>query len=162
MQSASNQLSLTVLEHDEPEVQEQIRELLRTFNRITVPEAYTDWSSQRTYDLIYRDEQGEIAGAILNKLYWGDMYIAYLFVREDMRGQDIGSRLIEQSEQAAIERDCTYMWVTTFSWQARGFYEKHGFRIVGEMQNHPPGHSLYTLRKDFTDENTSQQTASSE
>jgi GNAT superfamily N-acetyltransferase len=158
----NNALTLTILEQDEPELQEQVKELLRTFNRTTVPDAYTDWSNPRPYDLIYRDEQGEVVAGMLNKIYWGCMYISFLFVRDDLRGQDIGSRLIEQAERAAIERGCAYLWLTTFSWQARGFYEKHGFRVVGEMQNHPPGHSLYTLRKDVGPAgSTSPQAASS-
>jgi GNAT superfamily N-acetyltransferase len=160
MQREQHQLSLTILEQDEPEVQEQVKELLRAFNRATVPDAYVDWSNPRTYDLIYRDQQGEIAAGMLNKIYWGGMYISFLFVQEQFRSQDIGSKLLEQAEQKAIEEGCTYMWVTTFSWQARGFYEKRGFRVVGEMENHPPGHSLYTMRKDFANVVNSQQQVS--
>jgi len=33
----------------------------------------------------------------------------------------------------------------------RGFYEKNGFRIVGQLDDYPPGQIRYTLRKDLKD-----------
>jgi ribosomal protein S18 acetylase RimI-like enzyme len=41
------------------------------------------------------------------------------------------------------------VWLDTFSFQARGFYEKLGYTVFGEIENHPPGHSRFFLRKIF-------------
>jgi hypothetical protein len=36
----------------------------------------------------------------------------------------------------------------TFSFQARRFYEKEGYRVVGELADYLPGETLYWVRKD--------------
>ncbi len=39
---------------------------------------------------------------------------------------------------------------TTYSFQARGFYEKLGYRLAGQIDDYPPGRSYYWLRKGFS------------
>jgi RimJ/RimL family protein N-acetyltransferase len=65
------------------------------------------------------------------------------------RGQGYGRRLLALAEQAAQERGCRYAQLTTYSFQARGFYEKAGYRVVGALTDYPPGETYYWLRKDF-------------
>jgi hypothetical protein len=40
-------------------------------------------------------------------------------------------------------------FLDTFSFQARGFYEKLGYRAVGVLDNHPAGHQHYFMTKRF-------------
>jgi len=40
-------------------------------------------------------------------------------------------------------------FLDTFSFQARPFYERHGYECFGELRDHPPGHSHYFMRKLF-------------
>ena len=35
----------------------------------------------------------------------------------------------------------------TFSFQARPFYEKLGYRVFGTLENHPSGHQHYLMTK---------------
>ncbi len=35
----------------------------------------------------------------------------------------------------------------TFSFQARGFYEALGYEVFGRLEEYPPGHERYFLRK---------------
>ena len=46
-------------------------------------------------------------------------------------------------------RGCSQVMLTTYSFQARGFYEKEGYRVVGEMADYPPGATYYWMRKDL-------------
>jgi hypothetical protein len=39
--------------------------------------------------------------------------------------------------------------LTTYSFQARGFYEKEGYSVVGEMAGYPPGATYFWMRKDL-------------
>ena len=39
------------------------------------------------------------------------------------------------------------MYLSTYSFQARPFYEKYGYEVVGEIPDHPPGHSLFFIEK---------------
>jgi GNAT superfamily N-acetyltransferase len=61
----------------------------------------------------------------------------------------VGSRLIADAEQAARGEGCIGAWLDTFSFQARGFYEKQGYRVVGEIPDHPVGGARYFLSKLF-------------
>ena len=44
-------------------------------------------------------------------------------------------------------RGCRYAHLDTFSYQARPFYDRLGYRLFGELENYPPGHSRFFLRK---------------
>ncbi len=37
--------------------------------------------------------------------------------------------------------------LTTYEFQARTFYEAHGYQVVGEIKDYPPGSSYYTMVK---------------
>jgi hypothetical protein len=52
-------------------------------------------------------------------------------------------------EEEATRRGCKYAYLDTLSFQARGFYEKHGYTVFGELAHFPPGHRKYFLKKDL-------------
>ena len=83
---------------------------------------------------------------------WGGCFFDWCVVRllvvpEQARGQGLGRRLMAQAESFAIERGCEGIWLDTFSFQARGFYEKLGFSIFGTLDGHPRGGSRIFLQK---------------
>ena len=45
--------------------------------------------------------------------------------------------------------------LTTFSFQARGFYEKYGYCVAGAMEDYPPGATYFWMRKEFAPDVTS-------
>jgi ribosomal protein S18 acetylase RimI-like enzyme len=73
-------------------------------------------------------------------------------VSAELRGQGWGRRLIEAAEAVGVKRGCQYVWLDTYSFQARPFYEKLGYRVFGQLPDHPPGHTRFfmfkTLRND--------------
>lgn len=100
-------------------------------------------------DYFLRDATGAIVGGLTADTYWSWLVIDTLWLREDLRGQGYGHRLLALAEGAAQERGCRYAQLTTYSFQARGFYEKAGYRVVGQLADYPPGETYYWLRKDF-------------
>jgi hypothetical protein len=56
---------------------------------------------------------------------------------------------MNEAEAEAIRRGCRGAWLDTFSFQARGFYERPGYSIFGTIENFPPGHRRFFLKKDF-------------
>ena len=50
-------------------------------------------------------------------------------------------------EQAAKERGCTYAHLDTFSFQARPFYEALGYEVFGILDDYPPGHHKFFMKK---------------
>ena len=58
-------------------------------------------------------------------------------------------QLMNDAEREAIRRGCRGAWLDTYSFQARGFYERLGYTIFGTIDNYPPGHSRIFLKKTF-------------
>jgi GNAT superfamily N-acetyltransferase len=54
-----------------------------------------------------------------------------------------------RAETWSRERGLAGMWLDTFAFQARPFYEKLGFSVFGEIENHPRGSSRFFLQKRF-------------
>jgi hypothetical protein len=53
---------------------------------------------------------------------------------------------VAQAEGRARERGCHSAWLDTFSFQARGFYEKLGYEEFGRLE-YPPDHYRHFMRK---------------
>ncbi len=65
------------------------------------------------------------------------VYLDLLFVDEKYRSNDIGTYLIKQVELFAQGNKCVGIKAEIWIFQARNFYEKMGFTICGELDNHP-------------------------
>ncbi|WP_334302516.1 GNAT family N-acetyltransferase [Terrisporobacter petrolearius] len=62
-----------------------------------------------------QDEEGQkIAGLIVNT-HGNWLSIKFLWVSEELRGQNIGSSILNQAEKTAKERGCKYSFLDTFS-----------------------------------------------
>jgi GNAT superfamily N-acetyltransferase len=94
-------------------------------------------------------ESDELLGGLWGGTSYSYLHIELLYLPEDLRGAGLGRKLMEQAEQEAIQRGCQGVWLDTFSFQARGFYERIGYTVFGTFEDYPPGHSRFFLRKTF-------------
>ena len=69
------------------------------------------------------------------------------FIPEDLRRDGLGASLLAQAEREARARGCHGAWLDTYSFQARGFYERQGYSVFGRIDDYPPGHCRYFLSK---------------
>lgn len=97
--------------------------------------------------LVLRDDQGGIAGGAIGETNWGWLHLSVLAVSSELRGQGWGMRLVREMERLARDRGCHHVWVDTFSFQARPFYERLGFKIFGTLPNYPADQERYFLSK---------------
>jgi ribosomal protein S18 acetylase RimI-like enzyme len=127
-----------------------LSEQIRSFNNVVSPHHLAiRTAGAQTLNVLMRDAQGAIAGGLAGSPYWGWMEVDKLWIGEPLRGLGYGRRLLLAAETEARQRGCTRVFLSTFSFQARGFYEKHGYRVVGQLDDYPPGAAFYWLRKDF-------------
>jgi ribosomal protein S18 acetylase RimI-like enzyme len=75
------------------------------------------------------------------------MHVNFVWVTEALRGQRHGTRLMDAAESFAVEHGCTSATLETLSFQAPGFYAKRGYEVFGTLEDYPPGHSKFFLRK---------------
>ena len=65
----------------------------------------------------------------------------------DSGRQRLGSRLLVAGEELGRARGCHGAHLTTYSFQAPGFYERHGYERFGELRDYPGDQSMVFLRK---------------
>jgi GNAT superfamily N-acetyltransferase len=94
-----------------------------------------------------RGPSGELRGGIAATLNWNWLQINLVWVDAELRRSGLGSALLTAIEQAGIERGCRHAHLDTFSYQARPFYEKHGYELFAELEEYPPGQRRYFLKK---------------
>jgi GNAT superfamily N-acetyltransferase len=99
--------------------------------------------------LVSDPETDETLGGLWGWTSFAFLHIDLFYLPEQLRGTGLGRSLIQQAEAEAIQRGCTGAWLDTFSFQARGFYERLGYTVFGSIENYPPGESRFFLKKTF-------------
>jgi GNAT superfamily N-acetyltransferase len=99
--------------------------------------------------LLLRDTEGRAVGGLWGKTVYDWLYVELLAVPEGMRRMGVGTALMQTAEKVAVERGCLGVWLETFAFQARGFYEKLGYCVFGEIGDHSKGSARYFLQKRF-------------
>ncbi len=97
--------------------------------------------------IVLRDEAGETLGGLIGDTYYDWLYVSLMFVKDDLRGQGYGEKLLLRAEEEARTRGVKDVYLDTFSFQAPGFYKKLGYRVFGELVDFPPGHTRHFMTK---------------
>jgi GNAT superfamily N-acetyltransferase len=131
-------------ERDHESVHKVVAEALIAFNNANAGE-----SGYRPMAFAVEDGNGRMIGGLSGVTAYGWLFVELLFVPESLRGQGIGTELIRRAEREAIARGCHGVWLDTFAFQARGFYERLGYTCFGELKNYPTG-SRFFMSKPLT------------
>ena len=96
------------------------------------------------------DGDGELVAGVSGWTWGVAAGIGMTWVREQARGTGLGERLLADFETEARARGCTHVFVTSFTFQAPGFYEKQGYREIFRWEGVPTSDSADVhLRKDL-------------
>lgn len=101
----------------------------------------------RVLRVFLRDSERNVVGGIDGLAFGGWVYIKIMWVAPGLRSQGHGGRLLEQLEREAVRLGCRNAHVDTYSFEARPFYEKHGYETFATLDEFPPGHQKHFLRK---------------
>lgn len=104
-------------------------------------------SAEKRLCFVVQTPDQDIVGGVLGLTYWDWFYIELMWVKDELRGQGYGRRLMTIAEDEARKRGVKNAYLDTFSFQAPTFYKKLGYKVFGELQNFPPGHTRYFLQK---------------
>jgi GNAT superfamily N-acetyltransferase len=136
--------NITLTDAPTPQMWKAIVEPLVAFNnsRIGQPEAY------RPLVILLTDPgSDEILGGLYGNTLFSYLRVDLLYVPEAMRRNGIGRKLMTEAEAEAMRRGCHGVSLDTYSFQARGFYERLGYAVFGTLEDYPPGHSRFFLSK---------------
>jgi len=128
----------------------ELKDQIRNFNNINSP--LHKLSRQEGYikHIIMTEQAGDVLKAGLTaRHYWDMIYLDVLFVYPDYRGQGHALKMMTELIRIAKEKAVNFIVLETYSFQARVFYEKFDFEVVGEIKDYPPGESFYTMRLDI-------------
>lgn len=129
----------------DPALDERLSRELDVFNSRSVPgPAAVELTVKGVRD------DGELVGGVSGWTWQEAAGIGLTWVHEDQRGTGVGSDLLARFEQAAAARGARRIFVTSFTFQAPGFYEEHGYREIFRWDGVPvDGHADVHLRKDL-------------
>ena len=132
------------LENKESHKSQEIGNLIRAYNRSKREEAESE-----PLNLYVEDEEGNLLAGLVAETFGNWLEIEYLFVKEELRGQGIGSKLLQQAESEAKNRNCRFAFVNTYQFQAPDFYQKHGYKEVFALQDYPYIGKRFYYQKDL-------------
>ena len=99
--------------------------------------------------VLVRDEAGAVVGGLTGRTSAAWPFVELLWLPEALRGTGLGTCLIAEAEAEAMRRGCLGAHLDTFDFQAPGFYRKLGYEMFGSIEDHPPGHMRFWMRKRF-------------
>ncbi|EIF40605.1 GNAT family N-acetyltransferase [Streptococcus sp. SK140] len=120
------------LENTESQKAQEIGDLIRSYNR-----SKRETAESEPLNLYIEDEHGRLLAGLVAETFGNWLEIEYLFVKEELRGQGIGSQLLQQAESEAKKRNCRFAFVNTYQFQAPAFYQKYGYKEVFTMKDYP-------------------------
>jgi len=92
-------------------------------------------------------DTNEVLGGITGRTSLGLLFIDLVFLPDALRGDGLGSRILKLAEDEGRRRGCRAAMLYTISFQAPGFYARHGWRVFGEIACDPPGTSRIFMTK---------------
>ena len=133
------------------EYEEIIRKGIRAFNNKMNPEhPIFQIDREKGYNDtfgFYAVLDGQVIGGIIahKKMQWLDIDV--LYVNPNFRENKVGTHLIDKVIEYCKQEELIGVHLYTLDFQAKGFYEKKGFKLIAEIENWPKGITRYEFIK---------------
>jgi ribosomal protein S18 acetylase RimI-like enzyme len=139
-----------------PELKEAVLSELRAFNQAANPEWYVlrelPENQPVPVNLVAFDSASQVLGGLLGETHFHWLKISILAVRAEMRGQGLGTRLMDQAESIGRERGCRHAFLDTMEYQAPIFYERLGYQTAGRIDDWDShGHAKFFMTKELAE-----------
>jgi len=137
-------MNIEVLDKPEQEVIDYLDKKIADFN-------WANWEVSERLPLAVqiKNDQGEIIAGAAGRTFGDWLLLNTLWVSDDLRGQNIGSKILKEIEASAKQRGCIKCLLDTLNFQAMPFYQKHGYEIQWVQQGYPKTGCKYFMIKDL-------------
>lgn len=135
-------MQIETIENPSHEMMDFFEDKIAEFNHL-------HWEVKRKIPLVIqaKNANSEVVAGVAAKTFGNWLLIENLWVSENLRGQEMGSKILQQLHQAAIARGCRYALLDTLNFQARGFYEKFGYSVQWTQNEYPKTGCKYFMTK---------------
>ncbi|GGA36628.1 GNAT family N-acetyltransferase [Pelagibacterium lentulum] len=137
-----NTFSLTLTDNPEPERLKALGDNLMDFNDADVGSA-----QRRLLAIFIDDEAGALKGGLYGQTGWGWLYVQWLWLDQDARGQGMAGQLLAKAEVEARARGCHSAHIDTFNPLALKVYLRAGYEVFGVLEDFPQGRTRSFLKK---------------
>lgn len=139
-------LSVGLLEISE-DISDEDDELLEAGLDEHLHENYQPLYRETQLTIIIRDEDDAPIAGLKGSSVWDWLFIEFLWVDKDYRGQGVGTELLQAAEEEAIRRECHSIYLWTHDWQGKDFYPKFGYEEFAVLPDFPIGHARIGFMK---------------
>ena len=104
-------------------------------------------SEMPSFSLSIVAENGELTAGCKGEIAFKSAHISELWVAENHRGKGVGSALLAEAEQLALDKGCHRIHLETRTEGGRRLYERTGYHVFGTLANYVGTQSFYYLEK---------------
>ncbi|AXE32135.1 GNAT family N-acetyltransferase [Chromobacterium phragmitis] len=134
---------IIVCDRAHPEAEAAIAAGLNQYN-----DQQAGYADRQPLSVLVRDPaSGEVLGGAYGRSSLGLLFLELFHLPPALRGQGLGSRVLQAFEAEGRKRGCRHAVLYTMRLQAPGFYQSRGWQVFGEIPCEPPGNSRVFLRK---------------
>jgi len=101
----------------------------------------------RTFSIMLKSKDGTVCGGVTGFTFFGCLYTDMLFVKEHLRGQGFGTKLMLEAEKIGYFRNCTFATVNTMDFEALKFYQLLKYEIEFVREGFEKDSKMLMLRK---------------
>ena len=135
-------MKIEVLDNPEQELIDYLNKKIYEFN-------WANWEVKERLPLAaqIKNDSGEVIAGAAARSFGDWLLLDTLWVSDELRGQNIGSQLLQKIEVTGKNRGCTKCLLDTLNFQAMPFYEKHGYITQWIQSGYPKEGCKYFMVK---------------
>jgi len=103
---------------------------------------------EHEFGIFVRDD-GQVVAGVSGSFWGGCCQIHALWVDGSLRGRGVGRELMAAAEAEARRRGCRLVMGLTYDVLVTDFYDRLGYRTIGEIEDCPEGTTTRWYRKDL-------------
>lgn len=135
-------MNLSLINDESTEFADAVKQKIVEFNQ-----AQWQGLNRKNLGLKLQDAEGKLLAGISGKTFGYWLLIEYLWIYDALRHQKIGTRLLLEAESQAKARGCQFALLDTLDFQAKPFYERHGYHVQWIQQAYPETGSKFFMVK---------------
>jgi len=137
-------MKLEILENPEQDLIDFLDKKIADFN-------WERWEVEKRLPLAVqiKNDNGEVIAGAAARTFGDWLLLDTLWVSDELRGQNVGSKILTQVEALGKKRGCKKCLLDTLNFQAKPFYEKYGYEVQWVQEGYPKTGCKYFMVKEL-------------